>query len=151
MSPWLSPSAVSFCWFDVDLEVATSGRSLMRTEVSFGSALACSSSRSRAARNCSRLIPLLFWSCMVKPLDWPSPRIAPGTSANTCASRKPRNAPEARSTIASAVFSLPGRSSQSAEVDEALPGVLADRAAAAAAAGDGEQRLDVLRFSCSAK
>ena len=119
--------------------VATSGRSLKRTAVSFGSALARSSSWSRAAMNCSRLMPLRFCSSMVKPFDWPRPRIAPGTSANTCASRRPRNAPDARWTMASAVFSLPGRLLPVDEIDEALAGVLAAGAAAAAAAGDREQ------------
>ena len=77
--------------------------------------------------------PPVFCSSMVKPSDWPRPRIAGGISAKTCASRRLRNAPDARATIASAAFSLPLRSAQSAKAMKPLAGVLPADAAAAAA------------------
>ena len=127
------------------LSVATSGRSLSRTEVSLGLALAMASSRSRAATNSSRLMPLRFCNCIVKPELSPSPRTAPGTSAKTCASRRPaQRLAGALGDGVGGVFLafaiVPMR-----QVDEALAGILPDRAAAAAA-GDDEQRLDIRLF-----
>ncbi len=91
-------------------------------------------------------MPLRFCSSIVKPFAWPRPRIAAGTVAKTCASRKFLNAAVARATIASAPFALALAVAPVGEVDEALAGVLPARPAAATAAGDGEHRADVLRF-----
>ena len=85
----------------------------------------------------------MFCSSIVKPADWPRPRIAPGTSANTCASRRPRNARRGalddRFGAVLAALALVERR----EVQIGLARVLAGRSAAAAA-GDREEGVDVL-------
>ena len=99
-----TPSAARACWSTLTLRVAVSGSWLRRTWERFGSALAVRTRLSRTVANCAWGMPDVFCSSMVKPVDWPRPRIEGGISANTCASRKPRNAADARCTIAGALF-----------------------------------------------
>ena len=141
----LRPSAATRCWSMLTLRLATSGQlaEADRRELGIG-ATPAASSRSRASANCSRLRPPVFCSSMVKPVDWPRPRIAPGTSAKTCASRRPRNAPRGAlddrlgAVLRALALVVIG------EVEEGLAGILAGRALAAA--GDGEEGL--ARSSC---
>ena len=131
---------------DVDLEagdvgqVAEADRGQLRVGVGGGEQLVA-----RVGELLRGSCRSVFSSSMVKPLDWPRPRIAPGTSANTCASRRPRNAPDARCDDRVGAVLLALALVQSARLMKPWP-VFWPRRAAAAAAGDGEIGLDVLLF-----
>ncbi len=72
--------------------------------------------------------------------------MAPGTRAKTCASRKCGSALDRTLDDRVGGVLLAGPVVPRNEVEEAVAGVLADGAAAAAAADDGEEGLDVLSF-----
>ena len=121
----LRPSAEIRSWF---MSTLRSTRPAVRTggpAAGSGSAVAICSSRSRASSNCSCGMPLVFWSCMLKPPDWPRPRIAAG-SARTPGHRDSRGRPPRRVGLSRPHYSrLPCRSSNRREVDERLAGILA--------------------------
>ena len=113
------------------LSVGASGRSPRRTCASSGSALAIASSRSRAATNSSRLIPLVFCNCMLKPGGVAEPAHGAGHEGEhlrvaQAAERRGRALGDRVGGVLLARALVPRL-----QVDEALAGVLPGQPAAA--------------------